>query len=142
MNTGPIIVFLASCPNFTIHCLFSSYRINCFDIQAHGNTLALLLEEDSLFTVSESLNDLQLMAKQVERDWIACPLANFSDLEIGMSFFPVWLDNNFKKLFSSVSKTFHKVNLDNIEDVPFFEYHAGWSRPLSFCFYSSNSSTS
>ncbi|KAF8817202.1 hypothetical protein BYT27DRAFT_7205062 [Phlegmacium glaucopus] len=45
-------------------------------------TLALLVDEDGLFTVSESLDILQQMAKQVERDWISCPLASFTDLEI------------------------------------------------------------
>ena len=47
-------------------------------------TLALLIDEDVLSTVSESLGILQQIAKQVERDWIVCPLASFTDLEIGM----------------------------------------------------------
>ena len=48
-------------------------------------TLAFLVDELDLFTVSESLDVLQQMVKQVERDWISCPLASFTDLEIGMS---------------------------------------------------------
>ncbi|KAF8816916.1 hypothetical protein BYT27DRAFT_7219497 [Phlegmacium glaucopus] len=35
-------------------------------------------DEDGLLTVSQSLDILQQMEKQVERDWISCPLASFT----------------------------------------------------------------
>lgn len=47
-------------------------------------TLSLLVDEKEkgLFAVSECLNILQQMAKRIELDWIACPLASSTDLEI------------------------------------------------------------
>ena len=100
-------------------------------------TLALLVDEDGLFTVSESLDILQQMAKQVERDWISCPLASFTDLEIGMfrqARFLMMID----KLSSSRFKKSHKINMGNAQDVTLFQHHDGRSCPFCLCFYSTS----
>ncbi|KAF8158558.1 hypothetical protein B0H34DRAFT_709390 [Crassisporium funariophilum] len=54
-----------------------------------ANVLALLLDlptssrlEEGIFTISETLDSLNETAKQVEHDWIACPLASATDSEI------------------------------------------------------------
>ncbi|KDR82333.1 hypothetical protein GALMADRAFT_58520 [Galerina marginata CBS 339.88] len=54
-----------------------------------ANILALLIDSpsssrlpDGMRSISEALDVCRDMAKQVERDWIACPLASFTDLDI------------------------------------------------------------
>ncbi|KAJ3512387.1 hypothetical protein NLJ89_g3553 [Agrocybe chaxingu] len=54
-----------------------------------ANVLALLIDSpsssrtpDNMYTISDTLDALRQMAKVLERDWIACPLASFTDLEI------------------------------------------------------------
>ncbi|KAF9561067.1 hypothetical protein CPC08DRAFT_635895 [Agrocybe pediades] len=50
-----------------------------------ANILAILVDtasDEGLHSVSETLDILEDIAKQVERDWISCPLASFTDLDI------------------------------------------------------------
>ncbi|CAA7269122.1 unnamed protein product [Cyclocybe aegerita] len=54
-----------------------------------ASILALLIDSpsssrtpDNMYTISDTLDVLREMAKVLERDWIACPLASFTDLEI------------------------------------------------------------
>ncbi|PPQ69303.1 hypothetical protein CVT24_001669 [Panaeolus cyanescens] len=58
-----------------------------------ANILSLLLDVPStyrltegLYTISESLDIMREMAKQIERDWISCPLSSCADQEIGTPF--------------------------------------------------------
>ena len=55
-----------------------------------ANILELLIDSpsssrlnDGMDTISQTLDALRELAKQVERDWIACPLASFTDRDIG-----------------------------------------------------------
>lgn len=56
-----------------------------------ANVLALLVEApsslifDGMRTINECFGILEEVARQVERDWISCPLANVTDLDIGTS---------------------------------------------------------
>jgi len=74
MSSSPLTASIASISRLTAH------------------VLALLIESprssrlvEGLYTISDSLDDMREMAKLIERDWIACPLASLTDLEIGLA---------------------------------------------------------
>jgi len=73
MSTSPLTMSIASISRLT------------------ANVLSLLIDlpsssrlEEGMRSISETLDVLEDIAKQVERDWIACPLASFTDRDIGI----------------------------------------------------------
>ncbi|KAH9480173.1 hypothetical protein JR316_0006771 [Psilocybe cubensis] len=71
MSSSPLTKSMASVSRFTAYVL---------ELLIDSPSLSRL--SDGLCTISETLDTLQELTKVVERDWIACPLASFTDLDI------------------------------------------------------------
>ena len=137
-NQADTVVYQPSTPLVqTLHSMSSSFlTISIASIsRLTANVLELLIASPSsshlnegMEAISQTLDALRELAKQVAHDWIACPLASFTDR------YTIYLSRQLPPFtmcyFSPRLKGNHKVDMGDAQNTAILQYHARRSGPL------------